>query len=123
MVMLEAASNIVVPDQGEPWHRLRQEDFSQVELDGFSPELVDLFLACMRADPAQRPSAADVAAHPVVARARLAMEVQERTIVATGGNRFDASPLAGTPEGFLDEILGRAMSPLEEEGVEMDWSV
>jgi mitosis inhibitor protein kinase SWE1 len=44
MIMLEAATNVVVPDQGEPWHRLRREDLSQV------------------------------AAHPVVARVRRATD-------------------------------------------------
>jgi mitosis inhibitor protein kinase SWE1 len=128
MIMLEAASNIVVPDQGEPWHRLRHEDLSQVELDGFSDELVDLLLCCMRADPAERWSAADVAGHPVIARVRRATDAQERALAACGGSPFEASPLAAPPPGFLLEVLGceiRPMSPVgEEDGdVLMDWSL
>ena len=39
--------------RGEAWHRLRREDFSQVELDA-SPELWDLLKSMMRAAPALR---------------------------------------------------------------------
>jgi mitosis inhibitor protein kinase SWE1 len=106
MIMLEAATNVVVPDQGEPWHRLRREDLSQVELDGFSPELVTLLLCCMREAPGARWSAAAVAAHPVVARVRRA-----------------ASPLASPPPGFLAEVLGRELRPMSPVGEEDDGDV
>jgi mitosis inhibitor protein kinase SWE1 len=128
MIMLEAASNIVVPDQGEPWHRLRHEDLSQVELDGFSDELVDLLLCCMREDPATRWTAADVTNHTVITRVRRATDTQERALTACGGSLFDASPLAAPPPGFLQEVLGRELRPMspvgEEDGdVLMDWSL
>jgi mitosis inhibitor protein kinase SWE1 len=133
MIMLEAASNIVVPDQGEPWHRLRREDLSQVELDGFSPELVDLLLCTLRTDPARRASASDVAGHPVVERARRAMEAHERDLRAVGAPLFGASALASVAEGFLDGILGRYAGfvpfglggvsiPIMEDGDAMDLS-
>jgi mitosis inhibitor protein kinase SWE1 len=132
MIMLEAASNIVVPDQGEPWHRLRREDLSQVELDGFSPELVDLLLCTLRTDPARRASASDVAGHPVVERARRAMEAHERDLRAVGAPLFGASALASVA-GFLDGILGRYAGfvsfglggvsiPIMEDGDAMDLS-
>jgi mitosis inhibitor protein kinase SWE1 len=106
MIMLEAASNIVVPDQGEPWHRLRREDLSQVELDGFSPELVQLLLACMRSDPEQRATALEVANHPVVSRARKAMESHALELRMGGRPVFGASALASVPDGWLDAVLG-----------------
>ncbi|EIW62905.1 uncharacterized protein TRAVEDRAFT_141457 [Trametes versicolor FP-101664 SS1] len=102
MTMLEAASNIVVPDQGEGWHRLRREDFSQVELDA-SPELWELLKSMMRAAPALRIGITLVDTHPVVLRARRAMEKMR----AQWGPVFGASPLGAVPDGFLDDILGR----------------
>ncbi|KAL0956458.1 hypothetical protein HGRIS_002604 [Hohenbuehelia grisea] len=108
MTMLETATNIVVPDQGEAWHRLRQEDFSLVELEG-SPELLMLLRDMMRAEPAQRVDIHWVWAHPVVARAR---EMMGRMVVEArrdGRPLLSASPLAGVSPGFLEAILGRGM--------------
>ncbi|KAA1471705.1 hypothetical protein DENSPDRAFT_880701 [Dentipellis sp. KUC8613] len=101
MTMLETATNIIVPDQGEPWHRLRHDDFSQVDL-GESPELFALIRHTMRSDPTQRIDAAGVYDHPVVARARRAMA----DLRDACHHAFASSPLASVPEGFLDEILG-----------------
>jgi mitosis inhibitor protein kinase SWE1 len=132
MIMLETASNIVVPDQyvsdrrhpfwnssllterpffcaynrGEPWHRLRQEDFGEVDLDA-SPELFELIRGMMRADPARRLQIGDVHAHRVVSRARVAMDRQERVLRAHGASVFPASPLGRAEAGFLSEILDR----------------
>ncbi|KAH9855156.1 hypothetical protein C2E23DRAFT_814673 [Lenzites betulinus] len=121
MTMLETASNIVVPDQGEAWHRLRREDFSQVELDA-SPELWELLKSMMRAAPALRIGVTLVDTHPVVVRARRAME-QMRT---QWGPVFGASPLGAVPEGFLEEILGRRKrkgAALEDESDDEDWDM
>lgn len=106
MIMLETASNIVVPDQGEEWHRLRREDFAQVELAG-SPELFGLVRAMMRADPAARLDARAVRDHPVVLRAREAVERDVAACVAEGRELLEASPLGVVAEGFLEEVLGR----------------
>ncbi|PFH50883.1 hypothetical protein AMATHDRAFT_60204 [Amanita thiersii Skay4041] len=103
MIILEAASNIVVPDQGEAWHRLRQEDFSQVDLDD-SPELLDLIKQLMRTDPVQRMSAQDVFDHGIVSRARSIMERTYDLAKKNGTGVFAASPLASVPDGFLAEI-------------------
>ncbi|KAI0829716.1 hypothetical protein BC628DRAFT_1487315 [Trametes gibbosa] len=102
MTMLETASNIVVPDQGEAWHRLRREDFSQVELEA-SAELWDLLKSMMRAAPALRIGITLVDTHPVVVRARRAMERMR----SQWGPVFGASPLGAVPAGFLDDILAR----------------
>ncbi|PIL34245.1 transporter [Ganoderma sinense ZZ0214-1] len=115
MTMLEAASNIVVPDQGEAWHRLRREDFSQVELD-VSPELWDLIKSMMRAAPALRIGIQLVDTHPVVARARHAMERMR----AQHGAVFGASPLGAVPAGFLDEILVRGRRTWDDDD---DWEM
>jgi len=105
MTILEAATNIVVPGQGESWHRLRQEDFSQVDtgLESLSEELQDLIRSMMRTDPAVRAEIGPVASHPVVSRARAAME----GVRAAQGDVFAASPLGGGGKHFLHEILLR----------------
>lgn len=77
-------------------------------MDG-SPELFALVRAMMRADPALRVGAGDVHAHPVVARARAAMERQAAEARAAGRNVLEASPLLGVQDGFLEEILGRPL--------------
>ncbi|KJA28946.1 hypothetical protein HYPSUDRAFT_61790 [Hypholoma sublateritium FD-334 SS-4] len=116
MTILETASNIVVPDQGEGWQRLRREDFSQVDLEEDSPELAGLILAMMRTDPALRVSAEEVCAHPVVRRAGEAMDAMRAGLRAAGLSTWGASPLAGVPPDFLDAILCR-------EGGAMDTSL
>ncbi|KIL68822.1 hypothetical protein M378DRAFT_8264 [Amanita muscaria Koide BX008] len=108
MTLLETASNIVVPDQGEAWHRLRQEDFSQVDLDD-SPELLELIKQLMRTDPTTRISARGVYDHPVVSRARAIMEQTYDMAIKTGTSVFVASPLASVTERFLVEILCRPL--------------
>ncbi|KAH7920791.1 hypothetical protein BV22DRAFT_1073421 [Leucogyrophana mollusca] len=106
MVMLETATNIVVPDQGDGWHRLRQEDFSQVDLDG-SPELFDLIKSMMRMDPARRVTIQAICAHPIISRAQTAMERTYTEAKTSGTPLFAASPLASVKDTFLEEILGR----------------
>lgn len=107
MTILETTSNIVVPDQGEAWHRLRREDFSQVDLEEESGELVELIRQMMRADPVSRISARGIYDHPVVARARATMEKMMGDARRDGKSEFAGSPLASVPPGFLEEILGR----------------
>ncbi|KAK0202737.1 hypothetical protein DFS33DRAFT_1436723 [Desarmillaria ectypa] len=108
MMMLETAANIVVPDQGEPWHRLRREDFSQVDLDD-SPELLELIQQMMRTDPALRIGIQAIYSHPVVSRARMNMEMLYNVAVRDGTSLFAASPLASVSSDFLEEILGHAV--------------
>ncbi|KAJ7780513.1 hypothetical protein DFH07DRAFT_432404 [Mycena maculata] len=98
MTMLETASNIVVPDQGEAWLRLRREDFSQIELDDM-PELFDLIQQMMRTDPDARLRVEGIWGHPVVSRARERM--------GSAGDGFAGSPLGPVTPSFLSDILGR----------------
>ncbi|CAL1707700.1 unnamed protein product [Somion occarium] len=109
MTMLETATNIVVPDQGESWHRLRHEDFAQVDFTGVSRELVELIKHMMRSDPALRIEAGLVAAHPIVIRARSHMEAlrEER------GPVFGASPLSSVGEGWLEDLVDRDVERMD----------
>ncbi|KAG6880196.1 hypothetical protein C0992_003860 [Termitomyces sp. T32_za158] len=108
MTILEAAANIVVPDQGEDWQRLRRDDFSQVFLDE-SPELLEIIKRMMRQRPHERMSIHDVCGHAVVCRAREVMERVSNAAKRDKRSLLEASPFGRAGEGFLDEILGRAM--------------
>ncbi|KAF7361768.1 hypothetical protein MVEN_00521000 [Mycena venus] len=95
MTMLETASNMVVPDQGEAWLRLRREDYSQIDSVDDMPELFGLIQQMMRADPEMRIPVENICGHPVVARAREWM------------GQYNEPPLAPPSAEFLCDILGR----------------
>lgn len=106
--------------RGDTWHQLRQEDFSQIDLDD-SPELLALIKSMMKTDPAQRVDIRTICANPVISRARSEMErafVQAKT---SGSSLFAASPLAGVSDNFLDTILGRSTAFNPDDGA-MDLS-
>ena len=92
--------------RGDAWHRLRQEDFTLIDLDG-SPEMLSLIKSMMRTDPVCRVDIETVWAHPVVSRARSAMERMYAAAKAAGTSAFAASPLGSVPSTFLEEILAR----------------
>lgn len=111
MMMLETATNIVVPAQGELWHKLREEDFSPIEaIEECSTNLIQLIGSMMRKNASQRPTAKAIYSHPVITRARARMDKALNKIRASGDIRaetlFKASPLAGADESFLNDILG-----------------
>ncbi|KAH9037052.1 hypothetical protein EDB85DRAFT_1861729 [Lactarius pseudohatsudake] len=112
ITMLETASNIVVPGEGDPWHRLRHDDLSPADLPtDTSPELRALIAALLCANPAARIDSAAVCAHPVVVRTRAAMERLLEEALRAGERPFAASPLAGVPAGFLEEVLSHSREP------------
>lgn len=97
LVVLEVSTNICVPDGGEPWHALRSDDFSVVDLSPLSPALTDLITQCMRSEPSMRPAISHVVSHPVVQRARsggtaLAPEEPMWLVDVLSGSGFTATP-------------------------------
>ncbi|GAA5851759.1 hypothetical protein JCM8547_001198 [Rhodosporidiobolus lusitaniae] len=66
LIILEAAANVVIPDNGLPWHKLRQNDFSDVDLSRLSPLLISIFEGMLKQSPDLRASITDVAQQPVV---------------------------------------------------------
>ena len=73
----------------------------------------------MRAAPALRIGIQLVDTHPVVVRARRAMERMRSQY----GPVFGASPLGAVPSGFLDEILAHGKRLDADEDWEMDLSL
>lgn len=98
--------------RGDPWHRLRHDDLSPADLPtDTSSELRALIAALLRANPEARIDSAAVCAHPVVARTRVAMERLLEEALRAGERPFAASPLAGVPAGFLEEVLSHRREP------------
>ena len=94
-------------NRGEPWHRLRQDNLSQVDLPAdTSPELRGLLVALLRSNPAARITSGEVRMHPVVVRTRAAMDRLMEEAQRAGESPFAASPLAGVPGDFLAKVLG-----------------
>ncbi|CUA75330.1 mitosis inhibitor protein kinase SWE1 [Rhizoctonia solani] len=111
MTLLECAGNIIVPAMGEPWHKLRSDDLSDVELDGFSPELIDFIAAMMRRDLSRRPTMQDACAHGCIARTHTLMTRAIENAKKPGAGPTDvfrASPFGSEGPAFLEEVLGRA---------------
>lgn len=67
LVILEAAANVVLPDNGPAWQKLRSNDFSDVDLTRLSPALVDLLSGMLHKTPDLRSSIFDIGRQPVVA--------------------------------------------------------
>ncbi|KZT42418.1 kinase-like protein [Sistotremastrum suecicum HHB10207 ss-3] len=111
MTLLESAANIEVPEMGEPWHRLREGDFSQVGLR-HSSTLCAIIRAMMHPDPARRPTAQEVGSHRCVRRAGESMAALRKTLERDGardGALFAASALAKGNDAFVIGEVGDEM--------------
>ncbi|KAG8700406.1 hypothetical protein FRC09_005973 [Ceratobasidium sp. 395] len=121
MTLLECATNTTVPAMGEPWHKLRNDDFSDVDLEGFSRELISLISSMMRRDAGHRPSMALVCTHECIVRAEAIMmrAIESVRVSATEATDvFRASPFGSEGPAFLEEVLGRNQNR-DEEGMDM----
>ncbi|GAA5851080.1 hypothetical protein JCM9279_000313, partial [Rhodotorula babjevae] len=68
LIILEAAANVVLPDNGPAWQKLRSNDLSDVGPSRLSPSLLDVLQGMLHKTPDLRAPIADVARHPVVAQ-------------------------------------------------------
>ncbi|KAJ3210596.1 hypothetical protein HDU67_005180 [Dinochytrium kinnereticum] len=67
LILLEMAANIILPENGPHWHKLRAHDFSDIGFGSCSPPLVDVIRSMLHPDAAMRPSAEQILEHPFVA--------------------------------------------------------
>ena len=67
LIILEAACNIVLPGNGEPWQKLRSLDFSECPFDNLSLALVELIRAMLDPNPENRPTAHQILQHQILA--------------------------------------------------------
>ncbi|GAA6032450.1 hypothetical protein JCM8097_008181 [Rhodosporidiobolus ruineniae] len=101
LVILEAAANVVLPDNGVPWQKLRSNDFSDVDLSRLSPVLTSILEGMLKQSPDVRASIDDVADQPVVRQLRGMLD------------RSVATPVTETPE-VLGAVLAEADSFLHD---------
>lgn len=66
LILLEAACSVEIPDNGEPWHKLRSDDFSDVRLDTLSPAMQGIITGLLSSQPYLRPTAAELLEIPAV---------------------------------------------------------
>ena len=91
---------------GDPWHRLRNDDFSEVNLEGFTYTLVSFIARMMKRDPALRPTVQDIQESSMIVKTRAAMKRNLDEVLAKGGKPFRASAFATELPSFMDEVLG-----------------
>jgi hypothetical protein len=68
LLILEAAANVVLPDNGLPWRKLREDDLSDVEIGHLSDELLYIIVHLLQSDPAARSTVDDLQSHPVICK-------------------------------------------------------
>ncbi|KAJ3100991.1 hypothetical protein HDU97_001747 [Phlyctochytrium planicorne] len=66
LIVLEMMANIILPENGPPWHKLREHDFSESGFGTCQPPLIDVVRAMLNPSPGMRPGAGDVLGHPFV---------------------------------------------------------
>ncbi|CAO1612587.1 unnamed protein product [Jaminaea pallidilutea] len=66
LIMVEAVGNVILPDNGEPWQKLRNDDLSDVDFAGISVSMVRIIRSMLRSQPEERPSVQELLAHPVI---------------------------------------------------------
>ncbi|KOS14967.1 wee protein kinase [Malassezia pachydermatis] len=72
-IMLEAACSVEIPDNGEPWHKLRTNDFSDVSFESVSPAMQSIITSMLAAEPSVRPTASDLVDMPALVMVRRLM--------------------------------------------------
>lgn len=89
MTALEAATNIILPDNGEAWRKLRRDDFSDLNCHHFSPQLFDLLKSLLAANVSARLSATAALSNVHIAAAL----------------RYGRPAVIAEDKGFLERIL------------------
>jgi mitosis inhibitor protein kinase SWE1 len=67
LISVELAAMWPVPNEGEPWQRLRNGDLSDLPWTAMAPDMADVVRAALAPDPAQRPTAEQLLRHPALA--------------------------------------------------------
>jgi serine/threonine protein kinase len=109
LIILEGAANVVLPENGLPWQKLRQNDFTDVDLSRFSRPLHQILEGMLRQSPDVRSTITDVAAHPVVAQL---IGMLNRTLSSTAQDPSAAPEILGATyaeaDSFLQDVFTQA---------------
>lgn len=117
LVILEAAANVVLPDNGLSWHRLRSNDFSEVSTSRLSTPLSSLLVGLLAQDPQSRSNISKVSEHPIIAY--LADEFAHRRLLSEGADVMMedslTDPVTGAiePQADADDFLAQLLGYYE----------
>lgn len=92
LIMVEAVGNVVLPDNGEPWQKLRNDDLSDVDFSNISVSLFRLIQRMLSSAPLMRPSVDEILSHPVV------QAVQEKMRQGLSAEELDQLPDFDLPQ-------------------------
>ncbi|WFD33699.1 non-specific serine/threonine protein kinase [Malassezia cuniculi] len=73
LILLEAACSVEIPDNGEPWHKLRNDDFSDVDMNLLSAAMQNVITTLLCSKPELRLSAAELVDMPALGVVRAHM--------------------------------------------------
>ncbi len=119
LIVLEAAGNVELPDNGEPWQKLRRDDFSDVDLRALSGAMLRVLSRLLASDPEQRATMDEIVSLPTMACVRSIMsrglsasemdQLPEFTESATSGSLVglaDSSSMHSIPSELSSRTLG-----------------
>jgi mitosis inhibitor protein kinase SWE1 len=110
LIMLEAAGNVILPDNGEAWQKLRNDDLGDVDLSMISNSLIRLIEACLQSDPQRRPTAEQIQQHPVL------QAVAKRVALGVHVSELDQLPVFDLPSGDSSKSLTSKLRSQTREG-------
>ncbi|KAH8924877.1 kinase-like protein [Atractiella rhizophila] len=106
ILLLEAATNLVLPQNGTSWQKLRRANLEEVEFHFLSPQLYAFLTQLLAFLPEDRTSADELLQHP---------------IISTLSELRDASEVRGAicrePDGLMEELL--ELLPMERTGLHL----
>lgn len=125
LIILEASANVILPDNGPAWHKLRSNDFSDVNLERLSPELVQLIIRMLEKSFSDRIRIDQVMQNPIVKKLKEMLDeslaIEER-IMEEGSieEPLILGAVVEERESFLHELFESVESIVEEEEDEME---
>ncbi|KAI9101982.1 kinase-like domain-containing protein [Phlyctochytrium arcticum] len=67
LIILEVTANVILPENGPYWHKLREGDLSEINFgETTSPALLDLIRSMLDPKPTRRPTVDAILTHPYV---------------------------------------------------------
>ncbi|KAJ1025799.1 hypothetical protein NDA18_004132 [Ustilago nuda] len=119
LIILEAAGNVELPDNGEAWQKLRRDDFSDVDLSALSGPMLRVLTRLLNSDPEERATMEEIVNLPTMTCVRAIMarglsvsemdQLPEFTDSSTSGSLVglaDSSSLASIQSDASTRTLG-----------------
>ena len=114
LIALEAAANVVLPDNGPAWQKLRANDLSDVDLSRLSPVFVGVLQGMLNKSPDARATIVDVVQHPVIAQLCGMLERSLALPAAAADRSMDGSApevlgaVCAEADSFLHDVFAKA---------------